>query len=201
MADVKFKRIENSSSINEIPISDGNFIVTKDGKSYIDYDSDRIPTNGTPDTQMSDISRNTVENKVIKEYIDNQINISKTETAPKLLWRNSDPYTPFSEQIITLNDDDYNMLEFFATSWYMNGYRKLVSVRLPKGISGIITTQFVTPANSFYIASRIIDYRDVTHFTIANSRAVDSGNISNVLTNNEVLIPYCVVGYKTGLFG
>ena len=71
MAKVNFKRIENSENIDTIDVVDGNFIITGDGKSYIDYGTDRIPTSGTPDTEMSDTSRNTVENKVIKEYVDN----------------------------------------------------------------------------------------------------------------------------------
>lgn len=71
MAKVNFKRIENSENIDTIDVVDGNFIITGDGKSYIDYGTDRIPTAGTPDTEMSDTSRNTVENKVIKEYVDN----------------------------------------------------------------------------------------------------------------------------------
>ena len=73
MAKVNFKRIENSENINTIDINDGNFIVTGDGKSYIDYGTDRNPTSGTPDMEMSDSSRNTVENKVIKEYVDDKV--------------------------------------------------------------------------------------------------------------------------------
>lgn len=70
MAKVNFKRIEDSSTIDNVDIEDGAFIVTGDGKTYVDFGTDRIPTSGTPDSQMSDVSRNTVENKVIKEYVD-----------------------------------------------------------------------------------------------------------------------------------
>jgi hypothetical protein len=73
MAKVLFKRIEDSGNINNIEIEDGSFIVTGDGKTYVDYGEDRIPTSGTPDTEMSDRSRNTVENNVIKEYVDNNV--------------------------------------------------------------------------------------------------------------------------------
>lgn len=73
MAKVSFKRIEDSSNLNNIPIEDGAFIVTGDGKTYIDYGEDRIATSGTPDTEMSDRSTNTVENNVIKEYVDNKV--------------------------------------------------------------------------------------------------------------------------------
>ena len=70
MAKASFKRIEDSSTIDDIDIEDGAFIVTGDGKAYVDFGTNRIPTSGTPDSQMSDVSRNTVENKVIKEYVD-----------------------------------------------------------------------------------------------------------------------------------
>lgn len=73
MAKVNFKRIENSSSIGYYDVEDGTFWVTGDGKTYVDYGNRRISIAGTPDTQMSDISRNTVENNVIKEYVDNKI--------------------------------------------------------------------------------------------------------------------------------
>ena len=78
MAKVLFKRIEDSGNIDNVEVEDGSFIVTGDGKTYIDYGEDRIPTSGTPDSEMSDISRNTVENKVIKEYVDN-LSESKTD--------------------------------------------------------------------------------------------------------------------------
>ena len=74
MATVNFKRISNSTNIDSVPIQDGNFIVTGDGKSYIDYGTNRIPTNGTLDTTMSDSSTNAVENNVIKEYVDESVN-------------------------------------------------------------------------------------------------------------------------------
>lgn len=85
MAKVLFKRIEDSANINNIEIEDGSFIVTGDGKTYVDYGEDRIPTSGTPDTEMSDRSRNTVENNVIKEYVDTSLNnllLTQTQSIP-----------------------------------------------------------------------------------------------------------------------
>lgn len=75
MAKVNFKRVTTDNDVSKIPIEDGNFIVTKQGKTYVDFDSSRIPTSGTPDIEMSDTSTNTVENKVIKKYVDNNIQI------------------------------------------------------------------------------------------------------------------------------
>lgn len=70
MAEVVFKRVENSSSLNNIPIVDGSFYVTKDGKTFIDYGNERVAVGGTPDAQMSDVSTNSVQNKTVKEYVD-----------------------------------------------------------------------------------------------------------------------------------
>jgi len=70
MANVLFKRIEDSSLIDNYPIVDGSYYVTKDGKSYVDYDNQRVPIGGTPDDTMSDRSTNAVQNKVVKEYVD-----------------------------------------------------------------------------------------------------------------------------------
>lgn len=41
MAKVLFKRIEDSSMIDDYDIVDGSFIVTKDGKVYVDYENER----------------------------------------------------------------------------------------------------------------------------------------------------------------
>lgn len=70
MAKVQFKRYETDAEAQLADVVDGQFIITKEGTSYTDYGNERIAFGGTPDTQMSDISQNTVQNKVIKEYVD-----------------------------------------------------------------------------------------------------------------------------------
>ncbi len=87
MAKVRFKRIESSNNIDNIDIVDGNFIVTGDGKSYIDYGTNRTPIAGTPDSEMSDTSRNTVENKVIKEYVDDSLDTVSYELITSGNWK------------------------------------------------------------------------------------------------------------------
>lgn len=73
MAKVNFKRINDSTLIDNIEISDGNLIVTKDGGLYVDYENERVPIGGTPDDEMNSDSTNAVKNKVVKEYIDTKI--------------------------------------------------------------------------------------------------------------------------------
>lgn len=55
MAKVLFKRIEDSTNIDNIDIEDGAFIITKDGKTYVDYDETRVRINGTPDAPVGAI--------------------------------------------------------------------------------------------------------------------------------------------------
>lgn len=95
MAKVNFNRIEDSSLIDQYDIEDGNFWITGDGKTFIDYDNQRIPVGGTPDTEMSDRSRNAVENNVVKKYIDDSVgdihiySTDETDTGNK--WINNEP--------------------------------------------------------------------------------------------------------------
>lgn len=72
MASVNFKRRNTVNDLDNIPIEDGNFIVTKDGHTFVDFDDDRIGIGGTPDLEMSDSSENSVQNKVVKNYVDNK---------------------------------------------------------------------------------------------------------------------------------
>jgi len=87
MGKVNFKRIESSSNIDNINIVDGNFIVTGDGKTFVDYGTNRIPTSGTPDSEMSDTSRNTVENNIVKKYVDDSVGTVSYELITSGNWK------------------------------------------------------------------------------------------------------------------
>lgn len=81
---VEFTRVQTDAEVENIDVKDGQLIYTGTGKTYMDYGNQRIATgsgggSGTVDTEMSDSSTNAVQNKVIKEYIDNQISIGNTE--------------------------------------------------------------------------------------------------------------------------
>lgn len=78
MPKVEFKRVETDEEVENINIKDGQLIYSKTGKTFMDYGNERIPTGSggssvDVDTEMSDISENAVQNKVIKEYVDNEI--------------------------------------------------------------------------------------------------------------------------------
>jgi len=125
MAKVKFKRIPCSSQINDLPIEDGSFVITGDGKSYIDYGNDRIPTNGTLDTEISDTSRNAVENKVIKEYVDDAIGGLQYN-----LVENDDPVKTGRK----INGYDEYIKYITSTAITTSGNDTNISLNLPSGI-------------------------------------------------------------------
>lgn len=155
MSKVTFNRIESSSSINDYPVEDGNFWITGDGKTYVDYDDQRISIAGTPDTQMSDISRNTVENNVIKEYVDDKTSES-VERFGKLLWEGE-----FSTGSITVpNLSDYILIAVNVSGVMCIGSQKY---------GGCVFTTYQQLTTSTY------GYR-YTYNENSNTLTVDSNN-------------------------
>ena len=195
MGKVNFKRIENSENIDTIDVVDGNFIITGDGKSYIDYGTNRIPTSGTPDTEMSDTSRNTVENKVIKGYVDT---ISSSHE-PFLLWRNPNRNAPFSVQSITLSTDDYDYLEVYYFDWSSSsteGLWDLQCQRVPKGYNTTLITALIS-GNAF-AGVRRMQYRSDTEYLVGTCYGIidNSAILTPPTAKNFWCVPVLIMGYK-----
>jgi len=125
MAKVTFRRFPTDAEAQASNIVDGQFIVSKEGTSYIDYDTDRIPTNGTRDNAMSDNSQNAVQNKVIKEYADNifvRDNIYSTSEKIVGTWINNKPIyrktifiSQFPEYTASETEGDYCGMKAYDT--------------------------------------------------------------------------------------
>lgn len=184
MAKVKFKRVLTNSDVDNLDFDDGSFIVTAEGKTYIDYGDSRIAIGGTPDTEMSDISTNTVENNVIKEYVDDNF-----QSSGKILWTNPNPTVDFPQQDITLSSSDYDILDFYFKSSKGNNY--MLHNRTLKGYSAILFS--VSVAQSPYVQRRYADYVNDTTYNIKGMEGAWGGDEGN-------LLPMYVIGYKTGLF-
>ena len=198
MAKVNFKRIEDSSLIDNYDIEDGSFWVTGDGKTYIDYGNERISIAGTPDAQMSDISRNTVENKVIKDYVDDSIDNTKLELGGKILWTNPNPNNGMITKTITLSDDDYDMLEVIYYNWISQKYYS--SSKGKKG-TDIALYSMISTNSKAYMSIRVISYVSDTSLTVNNNiTLVDNNSFTSGQINNDWGIPVYIIGYKTGLF-
>lgn len=197
MAKVSFKRIESSNNIDNIDIVDGNFIVTGDGKSYIDYGINRTPIGGTPDSEMSDTSRNTVENKVVKEYVDNSIDNAKSEVNGQILWENPNKSSTFVSQTITLSSGDYDVYEIFYYNWV--NQKLYSSVKTKKGNNVILQTMILS-SNMGYVGARNVYYSSPTSLSFGDNYSIIDNNTIVVGARNEWNVPIYVIGYKTGLF-
>lgn len=204
MAKVSFKRIENSLDIGNVPIVDGQITYTKDGKTYLDYEGQRVVVNGTPDTTMSDTSTNAIANSTVKNYVDTKINDvnSNMPDGGKILWANPNPTYSFASQTITLNSDDYDLLEIYYNQGTNN--TKCYSVKVLKGygFDMLVMTNFNEGVSQTAGARlRIATYVSDTSYSIGSG--MERNNLGQSVAptiNNNGAIPLYIIGYKTELF-
>ena len=150
MAKVDFRRVTTNAEVENIDIKDGQFIVTGEGKTFVDYGNERIPICGTPDTQMSDTSTNSVENKIIKEYVDSQI-----------------------ENLQTINTTSISFISTYVKNIENNSYKigKLVNLNIQ------IQPQTITMGTSFYKMLTGLP-KPLSSFEFFTNEYTSSGNIA-----------------------
>lgn len=199
MASVNFKRRNTVSDLSNIPIEDGNFIITKDGHTFVDFDTDRVSIGGTPDLEMSDSSENSVQNKVVKSYIDNLVNTLKTSLAGTILWQNDSPTNSFDAQTIVLNSSDYDCFEIIYKRTASTNYIYNTG-KIPKGLN-VSLNSLVGEENNSYLQMRyrLVDYINDTSLSVGDCTGKTTNSNTNT-TNNSSTIPLYIIGYKTGLF-
>ena len=116
---------------------------------------------------------------VVNGAVDQIENITGT-----ILWTNPNPTRSFTTQDITLNSDDYDVLEIIYMTFNTNNQAS--SVKILKGYSTRVTTSL----SSGNVYTREYTYNSDTSYTIGST---SGGNDSN-------LYPLYIIGYKTGLF-
>lgn len=110
-------------------------------------------------------------------------------SVPKILWENQNPGNTFSGQTIALLSDDYDMLAWVFKRSYDQDILSS-TMFIIKGYGGVS----ITILGDGTTRRRGFTYYDDTHYTIGD------GSMDDGTTDNEVLIPLYVIGYKTGLF-
>lgn len=197
MAKVKFKRIQNSSQIDDLPIEDGSFVITGDGKSYIDYGNNRVPTNGTLDDEMSDLSSNAVENKVIKEYVDDSKQEAINYGKPVVLWTNPNPDSAFSSQQISLSSGDWSYLEIYYYDWTadVHAWKDVMCQKVIKGYSTKLI-MILSYNNKSYIGNRRVRYVDSTTLQVDLCYCNVDLSAFNDRSETTWCVPMKIVGYK-----
>lgn len=195
MAKVSFKRIESSSNIESVPTIDGQIIYTKDGKTYLDYEGQRVVVNGTPDTAMSNSSTNAIANKTVKNYIDTNIqNVNSNIIKPFILWTNTNPSGAWANaQSITFNTSDYDMYEVIYAYGASSTAGSVKSTgKILKGAGTQLDFIYATSGGgNCIIRRRDFTYNNDTKYTVGVNTGADG---------DYACRPLYVIGYKTGLF-
>lgn len=186
MAKVLFKRVNDSSELSNIDIEDGSFIVTGDGKSFIDYGQDRLPTNGTPDTIMSDYSSNSVENKVVKKYIDDKIQDVDFTIYIDGEWtikKYNNGYVEMWHKHVS----NYNITEQYGNS--ATYYSTSEIFDFPLSLDEMISIN-----TSIGTSGRLVSYNYTTSGSILSRYQLYIYTFGTSASNQSVLIYTCVVG-------
>jgi hypothetical protein len=113
----------------------------------------------------------------------------------KILWTNPNPTSSMAGNTeINLSSSDYDVLEVFYKVRHIN--EPVSSTKTLKGYSiGLCGGGYYADGIATY--TRTIGRTDDTHF---NSGEAFGVNKSSDFTNNDMLIPIYIVGYKTNIF-
>lgn len=106
-----------------------------------------------------------------------------------ILWTNPDPTSNFAAQAITLNSGDYDVLEIFYYS--STNTSNSASEKMIAGKNTVLR---------WWDAARNANYERGLNYISSNQLSFGACTIYNVGYFNNVLIPYKIIGYKTGLF-
>ena len=127
-----------------------------------------------------------------------ELNNKITEAKGKLLWSNSNPNSSMAAWTeIHLNSSDYDVLEWFYKSTASEN--ELLSSRCLKGFNPKLA-QFYCGGSGSVTRDRNVTRNSDTNFAVAEGRYCATGTTART-TDNNLIIPIYVVGYKTGLFG
>ena len=129
-----------------------------------------------------------------------QVNGKVIESA-KLLWTNPNPNNEFNPQDITLNSDDYDILEIYYYDWTGDNvsYKDLLVQRAIKGYNFLLHSQ-ITYNNSAYAGNRRVEYVNDTTLHFQNTHRIIDNSSFNTGVFAKWNVPLYVIGYKTGLF-
>lgn len=226
MAKVLFKR-RTTAEIEDLAVEDGALIYNTDnGKTYMDFEDERIQTGGNADTIIStetteptdediklwinpDKVTPTGASNVVDSMDGTQTDKSLSVNAVKnyvretstgfLLWTNPSPNSTMSANTeINLSSSDYDMLEviFKRTNTQTSWYS---TGKVPKGIDIPLDCTSTSSDTYAWVRSRSLQYQNDTKFkSIAPAIQFVNNNAHTV--ENGACIPVYIIGYKTGLF-
>lgn len=113
----------------------------------------------------------------------------------KILWTNPNPTNNFVAQTITLNNDDYNVLEIIYLQNLTQDYT--LSQRFLKTTGTVLISTEAASGLGLGVRTRKIDYNS-NNLIVQDCIASNGGTGGK--TYNDLCVPLYIIGYKTGLF-
>lgn len=113
----------------------------------------------------------------------------------KDLWTNNNYSSAFPSSNVTLNSDDYDFL-YFDCLFANTNYRRTLSIIIPKGQNGQIPVSTST-GNGVGVFWRNFTRVSDTEYVISDCSLKDMS--TSTTTNNSLLIPYKIYGFKKKL--
>lgn len=132
--------------------------------------------------------------KLIEEIreLKSQISELKEKMAGSILWENPDPAVAFPAQTINLLSNDYDKLKIYYKDAITNNY--MLSSECLKGDSTILLSVSYNSSGAATMR-RDINISDQT----VEIGAAGVGRDNKQLTNNNILVPVKIIGYKSQL--
>ena len=217
MAKVYFKR-KTTQEIEELPVEDGSLIYNTDnGKTYMDFNNERIQTGGNADTMIAiggeeptdpdikiwfpDNVVNTKASEVVNSMEGNETDRAGSVDAVKkyidgtLLWKNENPDEDFESDSISLTDwQNYDFWEvIFRSSTTENFY--FSTGKIPK-FNGTRLNYCTGNSSGVVAYSRNIANNGGPTLAVSTAQTFNSSGQSNT---NDRCIPIYVIGYKSNL--
>lgn len=219
MAKVLFKR-RTTAEIEELPVEDGALIYNTDnGKTYMDFEEERIQTGGNADTMIAiggeeptdedikiwfpDDTIKTKASEVVNSMEGNETDLSPSVNAVKsyinnqsfILWENENPTSNFEPQTINLVSADYDMFSIIFTGAIgENGQYQ--SNKILKGNATRMGYQADNDSGLYTYLRTVTDNGDMS-MLFADAYEV---RYNARTKKNDRCVPLYVIGYKTDLF-
>jgi hypothetical protein len=116
------------------------------------------------------------------------------------LWANPNPTSDFASQTVNLSSSDYDFLLFrFRANKADANFEEFATVMKGKATTAKYIWYGSSGGASIYLALRDLTYQSDTVYKIANCGHLSlNASTGSIATNNALLIPIGIYGYKKG---
>ena len=166
--------------------------ITYSNKSTLNPQPSIASKNKVTSDDMNEIKQ------VVNENDDTLISQGNTINNIKgtILWTNPNPNSVFTTQNITLDSDDYDILEIYMK--LNSGENEIISQKVIKGYNTTLQGNIIANNKVYHRIRKFNRTNDTTYSVGTGYQQIT--NESTYSQADSSLVPIYIVGYKTGLF-